>query len=289
MFGCAVNLNDFISNKLKSPTVRAIRAMLIECRWYCNALRSISAGFSSLRRMIYCARVSEVYFVLGALRAPRARDGFTHRHAHSEIHTHTNNKQCKGIYSHIKILWNSIQQIWCREQGQEKGDKGHKKTLIKNTPPSTSKLKCKCFLLSFFCYHYLPHPLHPTCHPHPFALHPHRPPPLCLLHPFVSELVKQSARAANYVFKWKRLVNVALGRGKMIGRGWWNWNECWGVIRSLTHSGGGGCGGGGRGGGASGTSRAHPGRCHLPGDDWKAGWKRERVGVCFGRKGVGVR
>lgn len=35
-------------------------------------------------------------------------------------------------------------------------------------------------------------------------------------------------------------------------------------------------GGGGRGGGASGTSQAHPGRCHLPGGDWKAGWEREK-------------
>lgn len=42
--------------------------------------------------------------------------------------------------------------------------------------------------------------------------------------------------------------------------------------RSLVRLGG----GGGRGGGASGTSQAHPGRCHLPGGDWKAGWGRGR-------------
>lgn len=84
----------------------------------------------------------------------------------------------------------------------------------------------------FFCYHYLPHPLHPACHP-PLFRPQTLPPPPRLHHPFVSKLVKQSARAANYVFKWKRLVNVALGRGKMIGRGWWNWNECRGVARSL--------------------------------------------------------
>lgn len=175
-----------------------------------------------------------------------------------------------------------------RARAKERRQRQRKKI----SPPSAFKLKCKCF--SFFCYHYLPHPLHPTCHPHPFALKSHpTPPPPRLLHPFVSKLVKQSARAANYVFKWKRLVNVALGRGKMIGRGWWNWNECWGVVRSLTRSGGGGCGGGGRGSGASGTSRAHPGRCHLPGGDWKAGWgERERMregGGAWGAKGVGVR
>lgn len=177
-----------------------------------------------------------------------------------------------------------------RARAKERRQRQRKKI----SPPFAFKLKCKCFSFFFFCYHYLPHPLHPTCHPHPFALKSHpTPPPPRLLHPFVSKLVKQSARAANYVFKWKRLVNVALGRGKMIGRGWWNWNECWGVVRSLTRSGGGGCGGGGRGSGASGTSRAHPGRCHLPGGDWKAGWgERERMrerGGAWGAKGVGVR
>lgn len=50
-------------------------------------------------------------------------------------------------------------------------------------------------------------------------------PPPAPLDPFVWKLVKQSARAANYVFKWKRLINVALGREELIGRGWWNRNE----------------------------------------------------------------
>lgn len=71
------------------------------------------------------------------------------------------------------------------------------------------KLPCKCFL--FFFFQVSP---------------PHFPRSLSVPHPrsFVSKLVKQSARAANYVFKWKRLVNVALGREELIGRGWWNWN-----------------------------------------------------------------
>lgn len=54
---------------------------------------------------------------------------------------------------------------------------------------------------------------------------------------------------------------------------------------SLTRSGG----GGGRGGGASGTSRAHPGRCHLPGGDWKAGRERERGCVLGEQGGWGIR
>lgn len=56
---------------------------------------------------------------------------------------------------------------------------------------------------------------------------------------------------------------------------------------SFTESGGSGCAdGGGGGGGASGTSQAHPGRCHLPGGDWKAGW--ERVWVCGWDAGGGL-
>lgn len=177
-----------------------------------------------------------------------------------------------------------------RARAKERRQRQRKKI----SPPSAFKLKCKCFSFFFFVIIiclilFIPHAT-PTLSP---SNPTQPPPPPRLLHPFVSKLVKQSARAANYVFKWKRLVNVALGRGKMIGRGWWNWNECWGVVRSLTRSGGGGCGGGGRGSGASGTSRAHPGRCHLPGGDWKAGWgERERMrerGGAWGAKGVGVR
>ena len=186
MYECSIGPREepqgLYHGKLKSPTVRAIVAMFIECRWYCNALRSVSAGPSSLRRMIYCAGVSGVYFGLGASHALRAGDGNTHTHACIVIfrYSHTRKEQLQCKCSHMKIL---VSRINCKipnsdlikgARARERRQRQRKKNTV---PPSASKLKCKCFFFFFFVIIICLILFIPHATPTPFALHPRRPPP----------------------------------------------------------------------------------------------------------------